>query len=186
LKKKLYYVFRFKYIYDCIAFEETVARALVKVDNCVPCILDLHKRIIEKMTKMVYYASLDEVSTINKTARKRQARKIAGFMNTMAYGDEEDPGNYKVPYHPKTGKIAEVKFDDSRLKQLELNLPKIFPKILSKEPNNPEWIWFQEKISDIMTTLGQKRDFTDAQISQLQIDIDVWNLRWWHYEGEKG
>jgi hypothetical protein len=70
LKNILYYVCWFKYIYDCIAFEETVARALVKVDSCVPCILHLHKRIIDKLMTMVYSASLDQVSTINKAVRK--------------------------------------------------------------------------------------------------------------------
>jgi hypothetical protein len=38
LKKMLHYICRFKYINECIAFEERVARALVTVDNCVPCI----------------------------------------------------------------------------------------------------------------------------------------------------
>jgi hypothetical protein len=36
---------------------------------------------------MVYSASLDDVSTSNKAERKRQAIKIAGFINTMAYGN---------------------------------------------------------------------------------------------------
>jgi hypothetical protein len=92
---------------------------------------------------MVYSASLDEVSTSIKAARKRQAITIAGFINTMAYGyeDEEDPGNYKVPYDPKTGKIAEVKFDDSGAKLLELHLPKFLPEIMSQEPNKSEWLW---------------------------------------------
>jgi hypothetical protein len=81
---------------------------------------------------MVYSVSFDEVSTSNKAARKRQAIKIAGFMNTMAYGNEEDPCNYRVPYELKTGNIAEVKFDDSRAKLIELHFPKILQKILSQ------------------------------------------------------
>jgi hypothetical protein len=63
LRKILYCVQRFKYITDCLAFEESVATDLVKVDKCVPCILHLHKRIIEKFMTMVFYASLDEIST---------------------------------------------------------------------------------------------------------------------------
>jgi hypothetical protein len=45
------------------------------------------------MMMIMYAASLDEVSTINNKARKRQAITIAGFINTIAYGNEEDPGN---------------------------------------------------------------------------------------------
>jgi hypothetical protein len=36
----------------------------------------------------------------------------------MAYGTPEDPGNYQILFDSKTGKIAEVKFDDSRAKLL--------------------------------------------------------------------
>jgi hypothetical protein len=49
---------------------------------------------------------------------KDKQSKVAGFINTMIYEDEEGPGNYKVPYDPK--KMEEVKFDDSRAKLLEL------------------------------------------------------------------
>jgi hypothetical protein len=128
----------------------------VKVENCVPCILHLHKRIIEKLTTMVFCASLDEISTSNKEARKLQAKKISEYKNTMAYGTPEDPGNYQFPFDSKTENIAEVKFDDSRATLLELQLPKIIQVILMNEPNKTEWIWCQEKISSIMMTLGQK------------------------------
>jgi hypothetical protein len=186
VRKMLFYVQRFKYITDCLAFEESVATALVKVDNCVPCILHLHKRIIEKLLTMVFCASLDEISTSNKAARKRQAKKISEYINTIAYGTPEDPGNYQVPFDSKTGKIAEVKFDDSRAKLLELHLPKILEVILMNEPNKTEWMWCQEKISAIMMTLGQKQDFTDSDIDHLQVDIDAWNARWVALCGREG
>jgi hypothetical protein len=51
-RKILFYIQRFKYITDCLAFEELVALALVKVDKCVPCILHLHKHAIEKLMTM--------------------------------------------------------------------------------------------------------------------------------------
>jgi hypothetical protein len=91
VRKKLFYIQRFKYITDCLKFEESVATALVKVDNCVPCIEHLHNLIIEKLMTMFFCASLDEISRSNKTARKRQAN-----INTMAYGTPEDPGNYQA------------------------------------------------------------------------------------------
>jgi hypothetical protein len=65
VRKMLFYVQSFKYITYCLAFEESVATALVKVDNCVPCILHLHTCIIEKFLTMVFCASLDEISTSN-------------------------------------------------------------------------------------------------------------------------
>jgi hypothetical protein len=73
-----------------------VTTALVKVDKCVPCILYLHKRIIEKLMTMVFCASLDEISTSNKAARKRQSKKISEYINTMAYFTPEEPGLKKL------------------------------------------------------------------------------------------
>jgi hypothetical protein len=186
VRKMLYYVQRFKYITDCLEFEESVETALVKVDNYVPCILHLHKPIIEKFMTMVFCASLDEISISNKAARKLQAKKISEYINTMAYGTPEEPGNYQAPFDSTTGKIAEVKFDDSRAKLLELHLPKILQVILMNEPNKREWIWYQEKISAIMMTLGQKQDFTNSDIDHLQVDIDAWNARWVALCGREG
>jgi hypothetical protein len=127
---------------------------------------------------MVFCASLDEISTSNKAARKRQAKKISEYINTMACGRSEDPGNYQVLFDTNTGNIAEVMFDDSRAKLLELQLPKILQVILMNEPNKTGWIWCQENISAIMMTLGQKQDFTDSDIDRLQVDIYAWNVRW--------
>jgi hypothetical protein len=61
-----------------------------------------------------------------------------------------------------------------------------FELILMNEPNKTEWIWYQEKISAIMMTLGQKQDFTDSDIDHLQVDIDTWNVRWVALCGREG
>jgi hypothetical protein len=79
-----------------------------------------------------------------------------------------------------------VKFDDSRAKLLELQLPKILQVILMNEPNKTEWIWFEDKISATMMTLGQKQDFTESDIDHLQVDIDAWDVRWVALCGSEG
>jgi hypothetical protein len=112
----------------------------VKVDNQIPCILHVHKRVLDKLMTMIFCVSLDEVSTTNKAARKRQCKNIAQYINTLAYGNDDDPENYKVPYDTKTGKIAEVKFDDSRPKQLELHLKKKIPKIITGVAKQSSWL----------------------------------------------
>jgi hypothetical protein len=90
------------------------------------------------------------VSTTNKDARKRQCKNIVQYINTLAYGNDDDPGNYKVAYDTKTGKIAEVKFDDSRAKQLELYLQKIIPKIITVVAKHSSWLQCQLKVSAII------------------------------------
>jgi hypothetical protein len=131
--------------------------------------------------------SLDEISTSNKEARKKQAKKISDIINTRAFGTVEDPGTYKVPFDSKSGKVAEVKFDDSRAKTLEAELSKILPNIITKEESRKsEWIWCIAAISSILEKLGQKQDFTDVQIVDLQIEIDIWAARWMVLCGKEG
>jgi hypothetical protein len=127
---------------------------------------------------MIFCVSLDEVSTTNKAARKRQWKKISQYSNTLAYGAAEYLGNYKVHYATKSGKIAEVKFDDSRANQLELHLQKSSLKIITGVANKSSWLECQLKVSEIIKKLGQKQEFTDEQISKLHLDINNWNTKW--------
>jgi hypothetical protein len=101
---------------DVITYESSVVNAMCNAEHQLPCVLHLHKRVIEKVMTMIYCVSLDEVSTTNNNARKGQIVKIAHIINTIAYGTPTDPGTYRVPYDPKTGLIGEVKFDVSRAK----------------------------------------------------------------------
>jgi hypothetical protein len=122
----------------------------------------------------------------NKAASKHQCKKIAQYINTLAYSTADDPGNYKVTYDIKSGKIAEIKFDDSGAKQPELHLQKIIPKIIAGVSNKSSWLECQSKISAIIETLGQKQEFTDEQISKLQLNIDDWNAKWVELCGRGG
>jgi hypothetical protein len=106
---------------DVLSYESSVLHAMVLAENKVPCILHLHKGVMEKSISMIYSISLDEVSRTNKNARKRQAGKISGIINVSAFGRPGDPGTYKVPFDPKTGKVREVKFDDSHAKKWRLS-----------------------------------------------------------------
>jgi hypothetical protein len=186
VRKLLNFLVRFRYCFDCIAFEKSVLQSMVEVDNQVPCILHMHKKILEKIMMMVYCTSLDEVSTSNKEARKIQAKKISDIINTSAFDTVEEPGTHKVPFDSKTGKVVEVEFDDYRAKTLEAELPKILQKIKRMEEyQKSEWIWCAA-ISSILETLGQKQLFTNAQIVDLQLEIDIRAARWVALCGKEG
>jgi hypothetical protein len=94
---------------DVQAYEDSVVNTMVLVYNQVPCILHLHKQVMEKIMYVIYSISLDEVSTTNKNARKRQAGNIAGITNVSPFGKPGYPCTYKVMYDPCTGKVGELK-----------------------------------------------------------------------------
>jgi hypothetical protein len=171
---------------DVIAYESSVVNAMCKAEHQLPCVLHLHKRVIEKVMTMIYCVSLDEVLTTNKNARKRQIVKIAHIINTIAYGTRTDPGTYRVPYDPKTGLIGEVKFDESRAKDLEEELNAILPLLITQEPNKTAWSSCTSQISTIIKILSKKLDFTDDEIDDVERRLDDWAVDWIALSGREG
>jgi hypothetical protein len=149
---------------DVIAYEASVVNMMVLADNQLQCILHLRKRVMEKIMSMIYSISLDEVSTTNKNARKRQAGKIAEIINVSAFGK---PGTYKVPYDPHTGKVGEVKYDNSPAKYLEDILPEMLSLVIAKQPNQSNWLDCTGHISSIILEISQQHDFTEAATDSL-------------------
>jgi exonuclease III len=72
----LHYVCRFQYYHGVIVFQKSVEDAMVRVENGVPCILHLHKRIVEKVMHMLYVISIYEASNDNIAARIWHAKSI--------------------------------------------------------------------------------------------------------------
>jgi hypothetical protein len=66
----------YQYVFD---FEGSVSRDMIKVQHTVPCILHLHKRIIEKIMSLVYALYLNELSKDNKQQRLEYAKKCLIF-----------------------------------------------------------------------------------------------------------
>jgi hypothetical protein len=69
-----------KYCHDVFDFEGSVSRATIKVKNAVPCILHLHKRIIENnIMSLVYALCLNEHSKDNTHQRLEYAENMSDF-----------------------------------------------------------------------------------------------------------
>jgi hypothetical protein len=75
----LHLVCRMQYYQDVFDFEDSVSRAMIKVQNAVPCILHLHKRIIEKIISLFYALCLNEHSKDNTQQRLEYAKKCLIF-----------------------------------------------------------------------------------------------------------
>jgi hypothetical protein len=120
--RSLQLVCRIQYCQDVFDFEGSVSRAMIKVQNAVPFILHLHKRIIEKIMSLVYALCLNEHSKDNKQQRLEYAKNMSDFLNENAFGSPDKPGFYHVPMDQKTVYLGEVKFNDGVPKKLGLIL----------------------------------------------------------------
>jgi hypothetical protein len=75
VRRSLHLVCRIQYCQDVFYFEGSVSRAMLKVQNVVPCILNLHKLIIEKIISLVYALCINEQSKYNRQQRLEYAKK---------------------------------------------------------------------------------------------------------------
>jgi hypothetical protein len=136
-----------------------VEDAMTSVENSVPCILYLQKRIVEKVMHMLYIISIDKASKDNTSACLRHAKHIENEINTKAFGTVLDPGQYKFHINEK-GEVAEVKFNDAWAEHMEAALPVLITLLIKETRNDPdEWLWYLTELSDIMDTLKQHEDF---------------------------
>jgi hypothetical protein len=53
--------------HDAFTFGESVQGSYSKVENQVPCVLHIHKRVIEKVLTLLFTPSLDKIASGEKT-----------------------------------------------------------------------------------------------------------------------
>jgi predicted nucleic acid-binding Zn-ribbon protein len=186
LRSHLALVCRMMALTDVARFKHSVSTAMMKIENAVPCILHLHKRLMEKILSLIMLKSLAEQEK-HKSARLRHAEKMSKILNENAFGCANDPGTYSVPMDEKTGELGEVKFNDGYAKDVEKVLSSILPKLLTKpESNCSQWKICFDGISEIMITLRQRQDFTHEEISDLDKKITLWSSAWISLTGREG
>jgi hypothetical protein len=115
---------------DASRFNNIVAADIMNIENAMPCILHLHKRVIEKIVSLVFLRSLSEQES-NKAARFRHTVLVGNWLNEKAFGEPNDPGTYSIPMDKNTGELGEVKFNDNYAKRVEETLADLVPKILT-------------------------------------------------------
>jgi hypothetical protein len=57
-----------------------------KLENQVPCVLILHKRIIEKELMLLFTHSLDELASKEKTRQIKHIETLQSYVNTLVLG----------------------------------------------------------------------------------------------------
>jgi hypothetical protein len=70
LKRKKNYIIRvlriirkYAHLHDAFTFGESVRCSSSKIENQVPCVLHLHKRVIEKVLTLLFTRSLDKIAS---------------------------------------------------------------------------------------------------------------------------
>jgi hypothetical protein len=122
---------------DALTFGEPVKGSYSKVENQVPCVLHLHRRVIEKVMTLLFTRSLDELTSGDKTKRIKHIERIQSYLNTLALGSKNKPGHWKCPI--KNGdKVGYCSFTDMQTKDIEEQLGDIIEKAFTLEISRKE------------------------------------------------
>jgi hypothetical protein len=83
LKRKTNYIIRalrimskYENFHDAFIFGESVRCSSSKVENQVPCVLHLHKRVLEKVLAILFTRSLDKLTNEENTKPIKQIEYI--------------------------------------------------------------------------------------------------------------
>jgi hypothetical protein len=99
---------------------------MIIIGNAVPCVLHLHKRVMEKILSLIFTRSLGEHENTT-AAGLLHAQKMSKWLNKKAFGTVDDPGTYfSVPMDDNTDELGEVKFNDGYAKVVQKVLLIIF------------------------------------------------------------
>lgn len=126
----------FKYCCNVKRYTDVKKRAMSHAVNAVPCVLHLHKRVMEKVMEMIYLASLNLHGDQTIAGRKRRIKEMEQHINTIAFGTVERPGKYTIPIKNKTAEIGEVKFNYDWAKRMEDKLMELLPLFFNKPECN--------------------------------------------------
>jgi hypothetical protein len=118
---------QYEHYHDAFTFGESVKGSYSKVENQVPCVLHLHKRVIEKVLMLLFTRSLDELASGEKTKRIKCIDTLQSYVNTLALGTDNKPGHWKCPIK-KGDKVGDYSFTDMQAKDIKEKLGGIIEK----------------------------------------------------------
>jgi hypothetical protein len=120
-----------KNYHDVLSYEARTAVSKSKPIDAIPCVLHMHKRMIEKLVSMLFKEALHEASPSNKVICFRKAQDIAKQVNTIAFGSVEKPGIYKVPFDKVKGVLLEISFNYEWAQNIDVEFAQLIPRIFT-------------------------------------------------------
>jgi hypothetical protein len=128
---------KYAHYHDDFTFGESVKGSYSKVENQVPCVLNFHKRAIEKVLTLLFTRSLDELASEEKTKQIKHIDTLQSSVNTFALGTMNKTGHWKCPI--KNGdEVGDCSFTDEQARDIEEKLGAIIEKAFILEKSRKD------------------------------------------------
>jgi hypothetical protein len=118
---------KYAHFHDAFIFRESVWCSFSKVETQIPCVLHLHKRVVEKVLTLLFTHSLDELTSEGHTKRITHIETLQSYVNTLTLSNERKPGHWKCPIDNGDG-VGGCSFTDMQAKYIEEKLGPIIEK----------------------------------------------------------
>jgi hypothetical protein len=187
IEKYLFRLCRLKKYLDVLSYEARMAASKSKPHNTIPCVLHMHKRMIEKLISMLLKEALHKASPSNKAMCFRKTQDIGKQVNTIAFGTVEKPGRYKVQFDNVKGVLLEIIFNDKWAQTIDVKFAELIPRIFTTVNARQErWLYVASNLSKILDTLKKREEFRDDKIDMLDNEIHSMSKAWIGMFGREG
>jgi hypothetical protein len=150
-------VCRLKYCQDPINFGNQGKHAMGSLEDALPCILHLHKIVMEKIIEILLVKYFHQVKNQSAAGIICHANFVSKVLNTTAFGTAEEPGPYVLPVG-SDGELGEIKFNDKWAKDIENYLVDILPLFITDQPDKlADWTSCMSKLSDFLEFWGNEK-----------------------------
>jgi hypothetical protein len=187
IEKYSFILSRLKKYHDVLSYEARTAASKSKPIDAIPCVLHMHKRMLEKLVSMLFKEALHEAGPSKKAIRFRKAQDIAKQVNTIAFISVEKPGRYKAPFDKVKGVLLEISFNDEWAQKIDVEFAKLIRIIFTTAKARQEiWLDVASNLSKILDTLKKRQEFTDDEIDMLENGIHSISKVWIRMFGREG
>jgi hypothetical protein len=176
-----------KKYHDVLNYEARTAASKSKPLDAMPCVLHMHKKIIEKLVSMLFKEALHKASPSNKAVCFCKAQYIGNKVNTIAFGAVEKTGHCKVHFDKVKGIILEVSLNDEWAQNIDVKFAELIPRIFTTVNSHQErWLDVASNLSKILNTLKKREELADDEIVMLDNDIHSMSKVWIGMFGREG
>ena len=171
-------------------YEESRPNRLIPVDWCIPCIMHLHNRVVEKVIAMLIKKGYSKRGSAQE--KDEYIKALENTMNSCVLGSEYNETNWQVPLNDtKTDVLATISFTDMQSKKVMAFINLLLADVF--DDSIPDWEIQLEQWTHVINTFSQldkmlqlRVDFTDEMIEDFQKLADSFFRTWVSLNGMAG
>ena len=171
-------------------YKTSETHRLVPVHWCIPCIMHLHNRVVEKIIAMLFKMGYSRRSTPED--RDAYVQALETTMNTCVLGSQYNETHWKVPLNEgKTDILAEISLTNMQSNKviafINLLLADVFDDTVENwEEQLEEWTNVIETYVQLDKLMNTRSEFSDEMIENFQKLADKFFKSWVKLTGMAG